>query len=243
MRRILGLVAVCVALWQVSPVAACKMLEPTIDSVTQQAELVVVATVIKVEGSQATFSVETPIKGSLPQNDLDVLNHQINNGADCQPTLGDGNRFIEGSRWVLFLVPTTLDPDIMWQTASFGDYGALKVEQDQVSYTEQGAPQQMPLPDMIATLTNFSGLTPNQIVDPVPGKPAIEPAIMPTPNPALVEPLPNSNANPAAPVDTAAQAAANPSSAPSWLPWLLVGVAVVAAIGALLGWRRSRNAQ
>ncbi|XSG75448.1 hypothetical protein ACP8Y2_00325 [Herpetosiphon llansteffanensis] len=241
MRRILGLVAVCVALWQVSPVAACKMMEPTIDSVTQQAELVVVATVTKVEGSQATFSVDTPIKGNLPQNDLDVLNHQIHNGPDCQPNLGDGNRFIEGSRWVLFLVPTTLDPDITWQTASFGDYGALKVEQDQVSYTEQGAAQQMPLPDMVATLTNFSGLTPNQIVDPVPGKPAVEPAILPAPAPELIDTDPN--ANPAAPVAAAPAATNSNSSSPSWLPWLLVGVGVVAAIGALIGWQRSRKAQ
>ncbi len=240
MRRILGCLAACLALWQISPVAACKMMEPTLDSVTQQAELVVVATVTKIEGSQATFSVETSIKGSLPQNDLDVLNHQINNGADCQPTLGDGNRFAEGSRWVLFLVPTTLDPDITWQTASFGDYGALKVEQDQVSYTEQGTPQLIPVADMVVTLTNFSGLNPNQLGEPMIGNPAIEPAIMPTPDPALVEPMPNSNTNPAATVDAAPVAT---NSAPSWLPWVLVGVAVVAAIGALIGWRRSRSAQ
>ncbi|GAA5526604.1 hypothetical protein [Herpetosiphon gulosus] len=243
MRWMFGFFAACLALWQISPAAACKMMEPTLDSVTQQSELVVVATVTKIEGSQATFSVEAPIKGSLPQNDLDVLNHQINNGADCQPSLGDGERFAEGSRWVLFLVPTTLDPDITWQTASFGDYGALKVEQDQVSYTEQGTPQQIPLPDMVETLSNYASLNPNELVDPLPGgaaAPAVEPQILPAPAPELIDTDPN--ANPVAQVDVAPTIAPT-SAAPSWLPWVLVGVGVVAAIGALIGWQRSRSAK
>ncbi|MBM7841818.1 hypothetical protein [Herpetosiphon giganteus] len=228
MRWIWGcMLGLIVVLWPATPVAACSMIEPTLDSLTQQADLIVVATVSNIDGDQAFFTVDTPIKGSVTGEPLSVLNHIIGYDAGCKPELAEGNRFAEGSTWILFLNPNQLSASATWQTSNFYDNGALKVEQDQVRYREQSREQTQPLTDLVSTLTNYSlAGGPTATVLPVDqtAEPKVQPSInMPTATPEAVLPV----------TETTAEQA-------SVLPWVLVGIGVLAGIGALIGWRRSR---
>ncbi|MFD3164748.1 hypothetical protein [Herpetosiphon sp. NSE202] len=221
---LLGLIVV---LWPATQAAACSMVEPTLDSLTQQADIVVVATVSTIDGDQAFFTVDTPIKGAVANEPFSVLNHMIGTGAMCELMLGDGNRFAEGSTWVLFLGPNQFDSPAVWQPMSFGDYGVLKVEQDQVVYREQSREHTLPLADLVGTLTNYSlAGGPTATVLPVDqtAEPNAAPSInIPTSTPVAVLPA----------TETTAEQA-------SVLPWVLVGIGVLAGVGALVGWRRSQ---
>ena len=230
MRWIWGCLIILIALLPATPAAACSMIEPTLDSLTQQADLVVVATVSSIEGDQAFFTVDTAIKGSIASEPLSVLNHEIDTDPSCKPELRAGNRFAEGSKWVLFLGPNQFDSIAVWQTISFGDYGALNVEQDQVRYREHSQEQTQALADLVSTLTNYSmagvatatALPAGQTAEPNAPKP------MPT---ATFDVVPIAN-----PAQTT-EPSANQSST---MPWILVGIGVLAGVGALIGWRRSQ---
>ncbi|XSG75449.1 hypothetical protein ACP8Y2_00330 [Herpetosiphon llansteffanensis] len=224
---VLGLVVV---LWPATPAAACSMVEPTLDSLTQQADLVVVATVSKIDGDQAFFTVDTPIKGSVTGESFSVLNHMIGTGAMCDLVLGDGNRFPEGSTWVLFLGPNQFDGPAVWQPMSFGDYGVLNVEQDQVRYREQSREQTQPLADLVGTLTNYS-LAGMATATVLPVDQTAEPNALPS--------MPTATFDVAAPIGNQ-QIIDQPASDASNLPWILIGVGLIAGIGALIGWRRSQ---
>lgn len=230
MRWMWGCLIILIGLLPATPAAACSMIEPTLDSLTQQADLVVVATVSNIEGNQAFFTIDTSIKGSVASESLSVLNHAIDTDPSCKPELRAGNRFAEGSRWVLFLGPNQFDGPAVWQTISFGDYGALKVEQDQVRYREQSQEQTQALADLVSTLTNYSmagvatatALPAGQTAEPNAPKP------MPT---ATIDVVPIANP---------AQTTEPPANQSSTMPWILVGIGVLAGVGALIGWRRSQ---
>ncbi len=226
---LLGLIIV---VWPATPAAACSMVEPTLDMLTQQADLVVVATVSKTEDDQAFFTVNTSIKGSVASEPFSVLNHTIGTGAMCDLILGDGNRFAEGSMWVLFLGPNQFDGPAVWQPISFGNYGALKIEQEQVRYTEQTREQNQALPDLVSTLTNYS-LAGGPTATVLPVDQTAEPKAprsMPTATPEDVVPQVN-------PPPTTEQ----PASQTSVLPWVLIGIGALAGASAWFGWRRSQR--
>ncbi|GAA5526602.1 hypothetical protein Hgul01_00376 [Herpetosiphon gulosus] len=148
----------------------------------------------------------------------------------CKPHLGVGNRFAEGSKWVLFLVPNHVHGPAVWKTLGFVTDGALKVEQDQVHYTEQNQPQTLPLVDLISTLTNYS-MASSATVTLLPTGQTAEPnapMLMPT---ATLD---------AVPVVNPPQTTEPPASQSSSMIWILVGIGVLAGVGALIGWRRSQ---
>jgi hypothetical protein len=230
MRWMWGCLIILIVMLPATPAAACSMVEPTLDSLTQQADLVVVATVSNIEGNQAFFTIDTTIKGSVTSESLSVLNHTIDTDPSCKPELRAGNRFAEGSRWVLFLGPNQFDSPAVWQTISFGDYGALKVEQDQVSYREQSQEQTQALADVVSTLTNYSMAGATTATALPEGHTAEPDAPKPLPTPTLA----------VVPIANPPQTTLPPVNQSSTMPWILVGIGVLAGVGALLGWRRSQ---
>lgn len=228
MRWMLGcLLGLVVVLWSATPVAACSLAVPTLDGLAQQADLIVVATVTQSEGNHALFTVDTLIKGNVASEPFSVLDHTIDYDAMCKPILGLGNRFAEGSTWVLFLGPNQFDGPAVWQPISFGNYSSLDVDEDEVRYFEQNQEIRQPLADLVGTLTNYSlAGGPTATVLPVDqtAEPKVQPSIsMPTATPE--------------PVLSASETTAEQASV---LPWVLVGIGVLAGVGALVGWRRSQ---
>ncbi|MCA0353488.1 MAG: hypothetical protein LCH85_15955 [Chloroflexi bacterium] len=229
MRWIWGCLIILIGLLPATPAAACSMIEPTLDSLTQQADLVVVATVSSIEGDQAFFTVDTAIKGSVASEPLSVLNHEIDTDPSCKPELRTGNRFAEGSKWVLFLGPNQFDSTAVWQTISFGDYGALNVEQDQVRYREHSQEQTQALADLVSTLTNYSMAG----VATATALPAGQ-----TAEPNAPKPMPTATFD-VVPIANPPQITEPPANQSSTMPWILVGIGVLAGVGTLIGWRRS----
>lgn len=230
MRWIWGCLIILIVLLPVTPAAACSMIEPTLDSLTQQADLVVVATVSKIDGDQAFFAIDTAIKGSVANEPLSVLNHTIGIDPSCRPELGSGNHFAEGSKWVLFLGPNQFDGSAVWQTISFGDYGAIKVEQDQVRYHEHSQEQIQALADLVSTLTNYSMAG----VATATALPAGQ-----TAEPNAPKPIPTATFD-VVPIANPPQTTEPPAKQSSNMAWVLVGIGVLAGVGALIGWRRSQ---
>lgn len=230
MRWMWGCLIILIVLLPATPAAACSMIEPTLDSLTQQADLVIVATVSNIDGDQAFFTVDTAIKGSIASEPLSVINHTIDTDPSCRPELGAGNRFAEGSKWVLFLGPNQFDGSAVWQTISFGDYGALNVEQDQVRYREQSQEQTQALADLVSTLTNYS-MAGAATATALPAGQTIEP-IAPKPMPTATFDV--------APIANPSQTTEPPVNQSSSMAWILVGIGVLAGVGALIGWRRSQ---
>ncbi|WP_110514838.1 hypothetical protein [Herpetosiphon llansteffanensis] len=227
MRWIWGcLLGLVVVLWSATPVAACSLAVPTLDGLAQQADLIVVATVTQSEGNHALFMVDTLIKGNIASEPFSVLDHTIDYDAMCKPILGLGNRFAEGSTWVLFLGPNQFDGPAVWQPISFGNAGSLDVDEDQVRYFEQNQEIRQPLADLISTLTNYS-LAGGPTVTVLPVDQTAEPKAPPS--------MPTATPEPVLQVD---QPQATEQA--SVLPWVLVGIAVLAGVGALIGWRRSQ---
>ncbi len=239
----LGLLMVLLALVGVSSAAACDRAGPSLGTLSQQAAVIVVGTIGAPTSDVATVEVDQYLKGGGGEREMTLLNHQIDLAPDCSRSLGVGDRFVEGTRMLLFLEPNSFEHDALWQTSSLAiDEGpAWEIVGDQVSGVDGERSFSAPLTEIISQIAAaVAGSEPP--VDPARPLPLAtvapgDPFAPPLPPPGQFPPEPT-----ATPSAVAADSVPNPRIATT-LPWALIAIGIVSGGLALWGWARARRAE
>jgi hypothetical protein len=223
----------------VARAAACSLVaQPNLESMANDTQVVVVATVSGAGEDTATLEVEQYLKGGDGAREISLVNHEFGIDPSCDPLIGPGARWGDGTRLLAFLNPATADLGADWQDGVLGGMGIIVINDDSIILPSGDL---LPLADAITRITgrvpsDDAPMPPVEIPAPPPGKPA--PGIMPMPAPdqGLI-PVPEPTVAP----DPAAAAAS--ATRATVIPWALLAVGVVSGLGALVGLLRSRRQQ
>lgn len=213
--------------------AACSLALPTIESLADGAQLVVIGTVSDAGEDAATLEIEQYLKGGAGDREISLVNHEFGLGAACEPLLGPGSRWSDGTRVLAFLDPATFDLGADWQDGTLGSVGIIAINDDTIILPSGDL---LPLADAITRITGQpvgAEILPAPPAPPPPAAPA--PDIMPLPNPARLPVVPEPTV---APEPAAAAAGATRAAV---IPWALLVIGLASGLGAIIGMLRSRR--
>jgi hypothetical protein len=222
----------------VARAAACSLVLPTLESLAADSQLVVIGTISGAGEDTATLEVEQYLQGGDGAREISLVNHEFSTDPACNPELGAGSRWGDGTRLLAFLDPATFDLGADWQDGALGGMGIIVINDDSIILPSGDL---LPLADAI---TRISGRVPSgdapmppvEIPAPPPGKPAPDIMPMPAPDQGLI-PVPQPTVAPEP------QATAASATRARVIPWVLLAVGVASGLGALVGLLRSRRQQ
>jgi hypothetical protein len=220
----------------VARAAACSLALPTLESLAADSELVVIGTISGANEDRATLEVEQYLQGGDGAREISLVNHEFGIDAACNPELGAGSRWGDGTRLLAFLDPATFDLGAEWQDGALGGMGIIVINDDSIILPSGDL---LPLADAITRISAGAPAVdpaqpPGILPAPPPAKPA--PGIMPMPAPGMI-PVPDPTVAPEPEATAAGEAVA------TVMPWALLAVGAVSGLGALFGLLRSRRQQ
>jgi hypothetical protein len=223
----------------VARAAGCNLVaQPTLESMANDTQVVVVATVSGAGEDTATLEVEQYLKGGDGAREISLVNHEFGIDPSCDPLIGPGARWSDGTRLLAFLNPATADLGADWQDGVLGGMGIIVINDDSIILPSG---ELLPLAD---ALTRISGQAPADdpaqapaiLPAPPPGKPAPGIKPMPAPDQGLI-PVPQPTVAPEPEATAASETRAKV------IPWVLLAVGAASGLGALVGLLRSRRQQ
>ena len=225
--------------------AACSLIPPTLESLADGTPLAVIGTISNAGEDIATIEVEQYLKGGEGAREISLLNHELTLSPSCQPELGAGSRWSDGTRVLAFLGPATFDLGADWQDGGPAGMGIIVINDDMIILPSGDL---LPLADAITRITG----QPADDAIILPTIPPMEQSALPMPalpmpergGPISTMPLPRPDGIPVVPEPTVAPEVAALAAAQtraSAIPWVLLGVGIASGIGALLGMLRTRR--